>query len=466
MDLVLVVLFGSASWTFAVLEALYIVGLWPLLKKSGLPGWLALIPCVREYMLAECAGREPEGRVTSVTSGLILILRLLIQIFDLRVDTLQQMSVMQQSRALQQLAVLQQLNSKIYLLMIVVMALYIIRFIYQIRVCAGLIEVYGKRRRWLWLWIFLRFLPALIWGFGSEYQPAWKVEEFRRELAAVTSTGSAEVLEDGLTVNLRVRTVREFLRKKRLLQDIHLSIPPGRMVLLLGGSGAGKTVFLNAISGYEKADASVLLGGNDMYTQYKKLQYQVGYVPQQDTLRGKDTIIGTLTDAALLRLPKDALPSERRARVNEVLNMFGLAPSKTHLVEKLSGGQRKRVSIAMELISNPLLFILDEPDSGLDGVMARELMEELREIADHGKIVIVITHTPDRVIDLFDDVIVLAKDKKRVGRLVFYGSVDEARAFFGKDSMEDIVRSVNPTSVGGEGRADEYIERFAEVQHA
>ena len=466
MGIILVVLFGTASWPFAALEALYIAGLWPMLKKSGLPGWLALIPCVREYMLSECAGREPEGRVTSVTSGLILILELFIQIFDLWAAALEQMAAMQLSSAMYQLSVLQQVNTEVYILMIVVTAVYIIRFIYRIRVYAGLIEVYGRRRIWLIPWVLLRCLPALIWGFDKRFRPAWEVEEFRRELAEATSTGAATVLEDGLTVDLHTRTVYEFFRRKLLLKDIHLSIPPGHMVLLLGGSGAGKTVFLNAICGYEKANATVLLGGSDMYKQYKKLQYQVGYVPQQDTLRGKDTIIGTLNDAARLRLPKDALPSDRKARVNEVLELFGLTPSRSHLVEKLSGGQRKRVSIAMELISNPLLFILDEPDSGLDGVMARELMEELREIANHGKIVIVITHTPDRVIDLFDDVIVLAKDSKRVGRLVYYGTIDGAKEFFGKDSMEEIVKIVNPTSVGGEGRADEFIGRFAEVQNA
>ena len=292
------------------------------------------------------------------------------------------------------------------------------------------------------------------------------MEDIRRELSDVTSSGMANILDDGLTVNLRIRKVREFLHMKTLIRDIHLSIPPGRMVLLLGGSGAGKTVFLNAICGYEKADASVLLGGTDIYKHYKKMQYQIGYAPQQDTMRGKDTIYGTLMDTAKLRLPKDALPSERKARVDKVLDIFGLTPSRTHLVEKLSGGQRKRVSIAMELLSNPALFILDEPDSGLDGVMARELMEQLRAVADQGKIVIVITHTPDRVVDLFDDVIVLAKDDRRVGRLAFYGSVEEARAFFGRDRMEDIVKTINMKAVGGEGRAEEFIAKYAEVQHA
>ena len=105
--------------------------------------------------------------------------------------------------------------------------------------------------------------------------------------------------------------------------------------------------------------------------------------------------------------------------------------------------------------------MLDEPDSGLDGVIARELFEKLKEISETGKIVIVITHTPDRVIDLFDKVIILAKDSGRVGRLAFYGSPDEAKEFFGRNSMEDIVQCVNRSEEGGEGLADEYIEKYA-----
>ena len=99
-------------------------------------------------------------------------------------------------------------------------------------------------------------------------------------------------------------------------------------------------------------------------------------------MRGKDTVLATLLDAAKLRLPKDVDARQRRARVEEVMEIFGLTPVQDHLVEKLSGGQRKRLSISMEFISNPSLFILDEPDSGLDGVMARELFVQLRKIAD------------------------------------------------------------------------------------
>ena len=448
MDVLLILLFGSNAWLNIAATVLYIFGLWFLLKKSGLPGWWALVPFAREYMLSKCAGREAEGRVTTVVSFLVTAVRValkFIQPSGTGFDTASGVALS---------------------LLVLEMMLELILLIYSIRVYAGLIEVYGVRRRWLWLWVLLAGLPATIWGLSGKYQPLWKVEDIRKELASIASSGTAEVLKDGLTVNLRVRTVREGFEKKILLRDVHLSIPQGHMVLLLGGSGAGKTVFLNAISGYEKADASVMLGGEDLYRQYKKLQYQVGYAPQQDTMRGKDTIYSTLLDTARLRLPMDTSAADRRARVDEVLDLFGLTPSRSHLIEKLSGGQKKRVSIAMELISNPSLFILDEPDSGLDGTMARELMEQLRRIADRGKIVIVITHTPDRVIDLFDDVIVLAKDDKRVGRLAYYGSVEDCRAFFGKERMEEVVKSINPVATGGEGLAETYIAKYAEVQHA
>ena len=222
---------------------------------------------------------------------------------------------------------------------------------------------------------------------------------------------------------------------------------------------------MNAINGYEKADAEVLLNGTDMYKNYKKMMYEVGFVPQSEMMRGKDKVLSTLSDTAKFRLSKDIPREDRKERIAEVEEIFGLKPVENNLVNKLSGGQKKRLSISMEMLSSPSLFILDEPDSGLDGVMARELFEQLRKIADDGKIVIVITHTPDRVIDLFDDVIVLAKDSTRTGRLAFFGSIDEARKFFGKEKMEEIVKTINRKEEGGDGLADEYILKYAEVQY-
>ena len=359
------------------------------------------------------------------------------------------------------------LSAFVPLILVFLFSVMLMHFVFNIRVFAGFVQIYGVSRAWLILCIFdeLRFLPMLIWGLSRKYQPAWKVENLKEEMERLAARGSAGILDEGLTVNLKDRHVKEFFHKKYLLKNIHMAIPQGHMVLLLGGSGAGKTTFLNAVNGYEKADAKVSLNGKDMYSDYKKMQYEVGFVPQQELVRGKDTVEKTLLDTARLRLSKDIPKEARRKRVEEVMEIFGLTPLKDSLVEKLSGGQKKRLSISMEILSNPSLFILDEPDSGLDGVMARELFLELRRIADTGKIVIVITHTPDRVIDLFDDVIVLAKDSSRTGRLAFYGSVADAREFFGRQTMEQIVKSINQKEEGGDGLADEYVLKYAEVQN-
>ena len=450
LNFILNLCFGSSAPHMIAAEVLFIAGVWGVLRKSGLKGWWALIPCAREYQLARCAGREPEGRYLAV---LTLIARLL-DAFGATPGPLMRSLGMGTDTAAIVNAVLD-------------LAVLLPLLIYSIRVYLGLIEVYGTRRRWVLMWLVwpLSALTALLWGFGKGFKPQWKVEDIRAELAKLATQGSAAVMDEGLTVNLRERSVREFFQKKILLRDIHMSIPLGHMVLLLGGSGAGKTTCINAINGYEKANAEVMLNGGNLYTEYKKMQYEVGFVPQSEMMRGKDTVLSTLLDAARLRLPGDMTAKQRRARVDEVMDIFGLKPVQDNLVEKLSGGQKKRLSISMEFISNPSLFILDEPDSGLDGVMARELFVQLRKIAETGKIVIVITHTPDRVIDLFDDVIVLAKDSAHTGRLAWYGSVEGARQFFGREKMEQIVKAVNRREEGGDGLADEFVARYAEVQH-
>lgn len=430
---------GIDLWS-GLTTVLTIAGLWRIFEKSGVAGWWVLIPCAGDYKLSLCAGREPEGRVLAVLDGILAVLGVL------NVCLPAEWTV----------------GGLISLGILVAM---LADLIYQVRVYGGLAEVYGCKKAWVLLWLLAGVIPAMLWGFKKKYQPQWKAEEIKSEAADFFSGSRADVLGEGLTVNLEERTVREFFREKRLLRDIHMSIPPGRMVLLLGGSGAGKTTYVNAVNGYEKAKAEVVLNGVNMYKHYKEMQYDIGFVPQMDLMRDSDSVVRTLMDAAKLRLPKDFTGSERRARVEEVMKVFGLTPSQGHLVEKLSGGQRKRLSIAMEYISNPSLFILDEPDSGLDGAMAREIFGRLRQIADQGKIVMAITHTPDRVIDLFDDVIVLAKDSSRTGRLAYYGPVSEAKSFFGKERMEEIVKCINRVEEGGEGRADEFILKYGEVQH-
>lgn len=266
---------------------------------------------------------------------------------------------------------------------------------------------------------------------------------------------------DILKISIQERSVRNLLHKKVLLKDISLDVHTGEMVLILGGSGAGKTTFMNAVMGYEPANGSISFKGMNVYEEYEKMKYMIGFVPQQDLMRDNDTVYETLKNAGEMKLPASTSPDQLEKRVIEVLGLMGLEAEKTNLVKKLSGGQRKRLSIAQEYIGDPTLFFLDEPDSGLDGGMAKSLMEKLRTIADSQKIVMLISHQPDRTADLFDKVIVLAKSNTEgCGRLAFFGSVDETKRFFGVDALEKVVQKINRRDEGGEGLSDHYIEKF------
>lgn len=416
-------------------------GVWKIMKKSGQKGWYALIPGYRYYKLGQIGGRPTDG----FTAMMLEFTNTAVRVLENRTSE----------------------TSGFYMPILLLWAVVgFTSLVYIVRVMLGVMQVFQAKKFWAAVWVIAPWLPALILGFSDKYQP---VRAGVEEDEVIAGTAPAELsaaldetqMTDGLMVRVRERSVRNHGSRRYLLKDINLSIPNGSLVLLLGGSGAGKTTLINAIIGYEKADATIKLGGHDIYKEYNEMKYRIGFVPQMDLLRLNDSVMRTLTDAASLRLPKTLSRAERTRRVNEVIETLGLSGRTQGLVAKKSGGQKKRISIGMELISDPDLFILDEPDSGLDGVIARELFEKLRAIADEGKIVIAITHTPDRVADLFDKVIVLARDSGRCGRLAFYGSPDEAREFFGRDTMENIVMTVNPTTEGGEGRANEMIEKYA-----
>ncbi len=268
-----------------------------------------------------------------------------------------------------------------------------------------------------------------------------------------------------LCINIVERSVVQRFKKLMLLQNINLSINAGEMVLILGGSGAGKTTFINAVMGYEKASGKITYRDTDIYEEYEQMKYEIGFVPQQDLLRGSDTVYDTLANAAEMKLPKRFDYDMREQRICSVIDEFGLSREKNTLVSKLSGGQRKRLSIAVEFISDPSLFFLDEPDSGLDDIMGRGLMENLRGIADRGKIVLVITHSPERAAELFDKVIVLAKSSQdNSGHLAFYGTVKDAFSFFDVGSFKEIVKKINREDENGDGLSDYYIEKYSSLE--
>lgn len=440
---------GSSSSVFDLICQItnYIintVGLWLVFRKCGISGAWALVPFGRDYKLAICADMEDEGTVyclANTLGGFFLF-------------------------ALQLMQILNKTNSATYFLCSVIALVFaVINLIYGIRILSELCRRFGQKKRWIWAWLFADGITALIWGLSKKFMPI--IPTISNKLQAAEESGiEAAAVERGLTINIKERTARNHFKTKTLLKDIHMSIEPGNMVLLLGGSGAGKTTFVNAVTGYEKADASILLNGIDVYEYFNKMKYEIGFVPQQDLIRYEYPVFRTLYDAANLKMPTNCSHSEKIARVNEVIEMFGLGSVKNNIVGKQSGGQKKRISIASEFVSDPMLFFLDEPDSGLDGIMARDLMQRLHDISRQGKIIVVITHTPDRVLDLFDKVIVLGKDADRTGRLVFYGSIEEAKAFFEVDKMESIIKKINREDEGGDGKSDELIAKYAEVCNA
>ena len=434
--------FGTIWWLAALL--LLSFGLWRIGGKMEYKRrWMFWVPGIRFIALGDALDMDREGILCGILEIGVTVLRF--------VD-------------------LNEANERaaIALSLLILVAL-VFQFIFKLRLFTRLTAVFGASRWWVALWLLAEWLPFLVFGFGRRYQPREDLlpaEEWKAGTAPAEISGAGRkttAAESGLSIDVRERTARDFGKKRYLLKDISLDIPNGSMVLLLGGSGSGKTTFVNAVIGYEKADAEIVLNGTDVYKDYDRMKYRIGFVPQQNLIRGNDTVVRTVADAATMRLPSAVRPKERNAKVQEVMDLLGLTAGCEGLVSKKSGGQLRRISIAMELVTDPELFVLDEPDSGLDGVIAREIFTKLRAIADEGKIVIVITHTPDRVIDLFDKVIVLARDSGRVGRLAFYGSPREAREFFGKDTMEGIVMSVNRKEEGGDGMADEFIARYARL---
>ena len=433
---------SSELWTLAswLLQSVALMLLGRKLKWQKL--WRLLIPGVGYIRLGKTLNDEVAGRVAAVLDVLTTVVQLIpTAALDERVS----------------IAV-----------SLVALVIYILMMIYHIKIVLRLLTYFNMKRVWVLLGVVYPAILVLIIALSKRFQPVnpdalnedWKAGTAP---AAIPGSGRGGFVpaQTGLSVDVRERVVRDNSKKRYLLKDIRLNIPNGSLVLLLGGSGAGKTTLLNAVIGYEKADATILLNGSDVYKDYARMKYRIGFVPQQNLIRGSDTVLRTIGDAALMRLPLSVEKDERHEKLNAVMDLLGLTAGCHGLVGKKSGGQLRRISIAMELIADPELFVLDEPDSGLDGVIARELFTKLRGIADEGKIVMVITHTPDRVIDLFDKVIVLARDSGRCGRLAFYGSPQEAREFFGKDDMEGVVMSINSKDTGGDGLADEYIERYA-----
>ncbi|MGW4548912.1 FHA domain-containing protein [Streptomyces violaceorubidus] len=221
---------------------------------------------------------------------------------------------------------------------------------------------------------------------------------------------------------------------KQILKDVSFGVPEKSLIAVIGPSGSGKSTLLKALTGYRPADqGEVLYDNRNLYKQFAELRQRIGLVPQDDILHKELTVKKALKYAAKLRFPADTTAAERDARIDEVLRELKLDIHKDKKVTSLSGGQRKRVSVALELLTKPSLIFLDEPTSGLDPGMDRDVMQLLRGLADDGRTVLVVTHSVAELA-ICDKLLVMAPG----GSVAYFGPPEEALNFFGYDTWADV----------------------------
>ena len=252
-------------------------------------------------------------------------------------------------------------------------------------------------------------------------------------LAVAEAGQRLDVLDTRHRARLEARALGVEADGHAILSDVSLTLPPGSFTAIIGPSGAGKSTLLSALSGARRAQrGQVLLNGADLYRGFEALKASLGYVPQDDIVHRELTVAQSLDYTARLRLPPDTTADERARRVAQVLATLELTERAEAPIHRLSGGQRKRVSIASELLTEPTLLFLDEPTSGLDPGLEEALMLLLRELSYKGKSVVLVTHTLDNI-HLCDAVVLLVD-----GRLAFHGPAAEAREKFGIEHIVNL----------------------------
>ncbi|MEB4211513.1 FHA domain-containing protein [Mycobacterium sp. 94-17] len=260
----------------------------------------------------------------------------------------------------------------------------------------------------------------------------------RDQTATATRSGGLDVR--GVTWTIE--------NNKTLLDNISLAALPGTLTAVIGPSGAGKSTFARLVAGYtHPTTGTVSFEGHNIHAEYASLRSRIGMVPQDDVVHGQLTVQQALMYAAELRLPPDTTKDDRAQVVARVLEELEMTQHLHTRVDKLSGGQRKRASVALELLTGPSLLILDEPTSGLDPALDRQVMTMLRQLADAGRVVLVVTHSLT-YLDVCDQVLLLAPG----GKTAFCGPPGQIGPAMGTTNWADIFSGVANDPGGAQAR--------------
>jgi ABC transport system ATP-binding/permease protein len=283
-----------------------------------------------------------------------------------------------------------------------------------------------------------------------------------QRLVATEDTGDVAFAAHGLSVSTK--------QGKILLRDVGFSLPERSLLAVVGPSGAGKSTLLGALTGARPAQQGLVrYAGRDLYASYDELRHRIGLVPQDDVLHPQLTVRTALRYASRLRFPADVPAADRDRRVEEVIGELDLTGQAGQRIDTLSGGQRKRTSVALELLTRPSLLFLDEPTSGLDPGLDRSVMHTLRGLADGadasgrgrptgGRTVVVVTHSVLNL-EICDLLLVLAPG----GHVAYFGPPRDALGFFGQRDFSEmflLLGRVPGEQLAGRYRASELHRRF------
>jgi ABC-type multidrug transport system ATPase subunit len=263
-----------------------------------------------------------------------------------------------------------------------------------------------------------------------------------RRTEPAATTGGLEARNVGLTLE----------GGPTLLDRVSLTARPGVLTAVIGPAGSGTSTLLKVLAGVSRPTrGAVTFDGRDVHTEYESLHSRIGMVPQGDVVHRALTVAQALNVAATLRMPPDTTKQERREVISRVLQELEMAEHADTRVDALSGGQRKRVSVAMELLTEPSLLVLDEPTTGVDPVLDRQVMTMLRRLADAGRVIVVVTHSLN-FLDVCDQVLLLAPG----GKVAYRGPSDGVAEAMGSHDWADVYNDINADPVGAQRR---FVER-------
>ncbi|MDA3662261.1 ATP-binding cassette domain-containing protein [Mycobacterium xenopi] len=278
------------------------------------------------------------------------------------------------------------------------------------------------------------------------------------EEVATTRLPAGDKVPDETPVSRQPAGARELLAYhvglagdgRPVLDDVSFTAIGGTLTAVVGPTSAAPAALVGIVAGaVQPTVGQVRLDGHDVHAEY--MRPYIGIVPQGDVLHSQLTVEQAVGYAAELRLPPGTPADVRRQLVNQVLGELGLLSQRTVQVGNLSDGQRRRATLALELLTRPPLLVLDEPTAGLDPAEERQMMTRLRELADAGQIVVLAT-TSSRHLDLCDQVVVLTS----AGTTAFAGPPDEIDAAMGTADWSQILRRV---STDPHGAHDAFLQR-------